>query len=258
MPTDRPSYRALLAVPWLGRALASMQVIRIAQSMIGVTLVLFSLGRYGSPAIAGLVTFASIAPGLLISPIGGALLDRHGRVRLILLDLAISALALAIIAWAIRMICMPASARPSEGTASRARYDGGWSVTGTRCYPEPPSGARPWRGVLAAAGLKYGLAQPPRTRTFLTSTSRTPPVATGRALRRTLRIGKATMAMASMAVNELGPMLTATEVAEMLHLHVNTVKRLGDRGELPFYRVCKRGDRRFRLDDVLRFLHQNR
>ena len=53
--------------------------------------------------------------------------------------------------------------------------------------------------------------------------------------------------MGSMAVNELGPMLTATEVADMLHLHVNTVKRLGDRGELPFYRVCKRGDRRFRL-----------
>ena len=53
--------------------------------------------------------------------------------------------------------------------------------------------------------------------------------------------------MASMAANELGPMLTASEVAELLHLHVNTVKRLGDRGELPFYRVCKRGDRRFRL-----------
>src|SRR3954469_12688043 len=64
--------------------------------------------------------------------------------------------------------------------------------------------------------------------------------------------------MASMAVNELGPMLTATEVAEMLHLHVNTVKRLGDRRELPFYRVCKRGDRRFRLDDVMKFLAQNR
>lgn len=64
--------------------------------------------------------------------------------------------------------------------------------------------------------------------------------------------------MGSMAVHELGPMLTATEVAEMLHLHVNTVKRLGDRGELPFYRVCKRGDRRFRLDDVMKFLAQNR
>jgi len=64
--------------------------------------------------------------------------------------------------------------------------------------------------------------------------------------------------MASMAVHELGPMLTASEVAELLHLHVNTVKRLGDRGELPFYRVCKRGDRRFLLEDVRRFLDNNR
>ena len=64
--------------------------------------------------------------------------------------------------------------------------------------------------------------------------------------------------MAAMAANELGPMLTASEVAEMLHLHVNTVKRLGDRGELPFYRVCKRGDRRFRLEDVMTFLDKNR
>ena len=64
--------------------------------------------------------------------------------------------------------------------------------------------------------------------------------------------------MASMAVQEIGPMMTASEVAEMLHLHVNTVKRLGDRGELPFYRVCKRGDRRFRAEDVLAFLTRNR
>ena len=64
--------------------------------------------------------------------------------------------------------------------------------------------------------------------------------------------------MGAMAANELGPMLTASEVAAMLHLHVNTVKRLGDRGELPFYRVCKRGDRRFRLEDVMSFLDRNR
>jgi excisionase family DNA binding protein len=63
--------------------------------------------------------------------------------------------------------------------------------------------------------------------------------------------------MASMAIHELGPMLTASEVAEMLHLHVNTVKRLGDRGELPFFRVCSRGDRRFRLEDVMAFLSRN-
>ncbi len=62
--------------------------------------------------------------------------------------------------------------------------------------------------------------------------------------------------MSSMAANELEPMLTASEVARLLHLHVNTVKRLGDRGELPFYRVCKRGDRRFRYQDVIQFLNR--
>lgn len=61
-----------------------------------------------------------------------------------------------------------------------------------------------------------------------------------------------------MMTNEVGKLLTAAEVAEMLHLHVNTVKRLGDRGELPFFRVCKRGDRRFRYDDVLEFLHRSK
>jgi len=70
--------------------------------------------------------------------------------------------------------------------------------------------------------------------------------------------GEGKNAMAAMTANELGPMLTASEVAEMLHLHVNTVKRLGDRGELPFFRVCKRGDRRFRLEDVMDFLVRNR
>jgi excisionase family DNA binding protein len=60
-----------------------------------------------------------------------------------------------------------------------------------------------------------------------------------------------------MMTNEVGKLLTASEVAEMLHLHVNTVKRLGDRGELPFFRVCSRGDRRFRLEDVMAFLARN-
>lgn len=57
---------------------------------------------------------------------------------------------------------------------------------------------------------------------------------------------------------EVGQLLTASEVATMLHLHVNTVKRLGDRGELPFYRVSRRGDRRFRMEDVMSFLTKSR
>jgi MFS family permease len=92
-PTDR-SYRALLRVPTLPRVLLSMQIARVAQSMVGVALVLFTLDRYGSPAFAGLVTFASVFPGLLISPIAGALLDRHGRIRLVLLDYVVALVAM--------------------------------------------------------------------------------------------------------------------------------------------------------------------
>lgn len=91
------SYRALLRVPTLGRVLISMQIARVAQSMVSIALVLFTLDRYGSPAFAGLVTFASVFPGLLISPIAGALLDRHGRIRLVLLDYVVALLAMVLI-----------------------------------------------------------------------------------------------------------------------------------------------------------------
>lgn len=87
--TDR-SYRALFAVPSIRRVLVSMQVARIAQSMVGIALVLFALDRYGSPSFAGFVTFASVFPGLLISPLAGALLDRHGRIRLVMLDYVVA------------------------------------------------------------------------------------------------------------------------------------------------------------------------
>ncbi len=91
------SYRALLRVPTLGRVLVSMQIARVAQTMLGVAMVLFTLDRYGSPAFAGLVTFALIFPGLLISPLAGALLDRHGRIRLVALDYVVALAALLLI-----------------------------------------------------------------------------------------------------------------------------------------------------------------
>jgi MFS family permease len=92
------SYRALLTVPYLPRILVSMQLARIGQSMVAVTIVLFTLNLYGSPAITGVVTLASILPGLLVSPIAGALLDRHGRIRLVQLDYVVAMSALALIA----------------------------------------------------------------------------------------------------------------------------------------------------------------
>jgi excisionase family DNA binding protein len=51
-------------------------------------------------------------------------------------------------------------------------------------------------------------------------------------------------------------MLTGREVAAMLHLHQNTVKRIGDRGELPFVRVTSRGDRRYHPADVSAYLER--
>jgi MFS family permease len=95
--TPEASYRALLAIPRLGRILLSMQISRIATSMLSVALVLFALTEYDSPALAGLVTFASIFPGLLVAPIAGALLDRHGRTRLIMLDFGVALIALFLI-----------------------------------------------------------------------------------------------------------------------------------------------------------------
>lgn len=117
-PADR-SYRALLRVPTLGRILVSMQVARTAQSMLGVALVLFTLAEYDSPGLAGLVTFASSFPGLVVSPVAGALLDRHGRVRLIVLDyvvalgslvvIALLALAGSLPAWLLVLIALVSS-----------------------------------------------------------------------------------------------------------------------------------------------------
>ena len=78
-PEPAPSYRALFAIPTLSRILLGMTLSRIGGSMLGVAMVLFTLQEFHSPALAGLVTFASVAPGLFVSPIVGALLDRHGR-----------------------------------------------------------------------------------------------------------------------------------------------------------------------------------
>ena len=77
------SYGALLRLPSVGRILLGMQIARIGQSMVAVALVLFTLTSYRSAAVAGVATFFNFFPGLLVSPIAGALLDRPGRMRLV-------------------------------------------------------------------------------------------------------------------------------------------------------------------------------
>ena len=56
------------------------------------------------------------------------------------------------------------------------------------------------------------------------------------------------------ANSKIGPMLTVREVASLLHIHSNTVRRWSDRGLIKAYRITHRGDRRFKMEDISRFL----
>lgn len=91
------TYRRLLRVPGFRQLLISSLLTRTASQMWTVGLVIFALQRYHSPSVAGVSLFLLIFPGLLLSPIAGALLDRHGRKRLMTLDFIIAAVCLTVI-----------------------------------------------------------------------------------------------------------------------------------------------------------------
>ena len=54
--------------------------------------------------------------------------------------------------------------------------------------------------------------------------------------------------------NEFEPLLTVREVARLLHVHSNTARRWSDQGLLRSYRISRRGDRRFRREDITHFV----
>jgi excisionase family DNA binding protein len=51
-------------------------------------------------------------------------------------------------------------------------------------------------------------------------------------------------------------LLTTTEAAELLNIHVNTVRRWSNKGILETYRIGSRGDRRLRRGDVDKLLRK--
>lgn len=60
-----------------------------------------------------------------------------------------------------------------------------------------------------------------------------------------------------MAIDKnIDPMLTASDVARLLNVHMNTVRRWSNQGVLKAYRIGSRGDRRFRQEDIDYFLSQ--
>jgi excisionase family DNA binding protein len=53
-------------------------------------------------------------------------------------------------------------------------------------------------------------------------------------------------------------LLTTQDVAELLKVHVSTVRRWSIKRMLPSYRFGPKGDRRYRDEDIMRFLNSHR
>ncbi len=52
----------------------------------------------------------------------------------------------------------------------------------------------------------------------------------------------------------MSDMLTVSEVARLLHVHPNTLRRWSNEGRIRAYRITPRGDRRFKREEIVRFL----
>jgi len=55
---------------------------------------------------------------------------------------------------------------------------------------------------------------------------------------------------------EMDTMLTVSEVARLLNVHINTIRRWSNQGILKAYRIGSRGDRRFQQEDIASFLSE--
>jgi excisionase family DNA binding protein len=56
-------------------------------------------------------------------------------------------------------------------------------------------------------------------------------------------------------ISETNKMLTVKEVADYLHVHINTVRKWSDEGILKSYRIGPRQDRRFNSKDIEYFIN---
>ena len=57
--------------------------------------------------------------------------------------------------------------------------------------------------------------------------------------------------------NDINPMLTTSDVARILNVHINTVRRWSNQGILKSYRIGSRGDRRFKKEDIDNFFSRD-
>ena len=55
-------------------------------------------------------------------------------------------------------------------------------------------------------------------------------------------------------VEETDALLTTSETAKLLNIHINTVRKWSNLGVIPSFRIGPRCDRRFRKKDLMTFL----
>lgn len=151
-----PSYRSLFGVRGFKPLLATALLSRTGLMMATVAFVLFALQRYHSAAIAGLTVFLLVFPGLVLSPINGALLDRFGRTRMMAADLSITAASVLLIA--VLAVLNALSGAALLLIVSIASLTGTLSSGGTRALfplvvPKPL-----WERANAADVMSYGVA----------------------------------------------------------------------------------------------------
>ena len=97
-----PSYRLLVREPGYPRFVAAATMARIADEMFSVGIVLLTLERTGSAALAGVLVGAITFPSIATGPLLGAWLDLRGRRRaLMMLDQALASGALVLLAFGI-------------------------------------------------------------------------------------------------------------------------------------------------------------
>ena len=65
------------------------------------------------------------------------------------------------------------------------------------------------------------------------------------------------MSIEKLLRNDTAGILTLKEAAKYLRVHANTLRNWDNQGVLKAIRYGKRGDRRYRKEDVINFIKQN-
>ncbi|MGV9979237.1 MFS transporter [Micromonospora wenchangensis] len=99
-PATPMTYRQVLTTRNVPQLLLSASLSRLASEMLLFVVVLYVLARFRSPVLAGLSGFFLTLPGFLVSPMAGALLDRVGAARAVILDNLVSAVLIGLVAVA--------------------------------------------------------------------------------------------------------------------------------------------------------------